>query len=71
MKLFEVVKGKHTSSETIAACMKLGKKISKIPVLSGNCFGFIGNRMLGPYGKEANFLVEEGASPAQVSTCYL
>ena len=65
MKLLEVVKGKHTSPETIFACMQLGKRISKIPVLAGNCFGFIGNRMISPYLREANILVEEGATPAQ------
>ena len=66
MKLLEVVKGKHTTPETIFACMQLGKRIKKIPVLAGNCFGFIGNRMLEYYGREAFFLVEEGATPAQV-----
>lgn len=66
MKLLEVVRGGNTSLEVISACMQLGKKIKKVPVLAGNCFGFIGNRMLEFYGKEAQFLVEEGASPKQV-----
>lgn len=66
MKLLEVVKGSKTSLETIAACMQVGKKIKKVPVLAGNCFGFIGNRMLEFYGKEAQFLVEEGSTPAEV-----
>jgi 3-hydroxyacyl-CoA dehydrogenase len=66
MKLLEVVKGNKTSLEAISACMQVGKKMKKVPVLAGNCFGFIGNRMLEFYGKEAQFLVEEGASPAQV-----
>lgn len=66
MKLLEIVKGEETSREVIAACMHIAKKIQKQPVLAGNCFGFIGNRMLEFYGKEANFLVEEGASPSQI-----
>lgn len=66
MKLLEVIRGSQTSLEVISACMQIGKKIKKQPVLSGNCFGFIGNRMLEFYGKEALFLIEEGATPAQV-----
>mmetsp|Transcript_24821 Transcript_24821/g.25449 ORF Transcript_24821/g.25449 Transcript_24821/m.25449 type:complete len:716 (-) Transcript_24821:46-2193(-) len=66
MKLLEVVRGKNTSPEVISACMQLGKQAKKVPVLAGNCFGFIGNRMLEFYGKEAQFLVEEGATPTQV-----
>lgn len=66
MKLLEVVRGERTSPEVIAACMELGKKIKKMPVLAGNCFGFIGNRMLEFYGREAYFLLEEGATPWQV-----
>ena len=62
MKLLEVVRGKATSNEVIATCMQLGKKIGKVAVLAGNCPGFIGNRMFGPYRREAQFLVEEGAS---------
>lgn len=70
MKLLEVVKGAQTSPEVIAACMQLGKKIKKMPVLAGNCFGFIGNRMLEYYGREAFFLLEEGATPLQVCALY-
>jgi hypothetical protein len=66
MKLLEVVKGEKSSPEVVSACMQVGKKIKKVPVLAGNCFGFIGNRMLEFYGKEAQFLVEEGATPTQV-----
>jgi 3-hydroxyacyl-CoA dehydrogenase len=66
MKLLEVVKGASTSAEAIATSMSLGKKIGKTTVLAGNCFGFIGNRMLSPYSYEASFLLEEGASPSQV-----
>ena len=51
--------------------MALGKRLGKVPVLSGNCFGFIGNRMLEGYGHEAAFCVEEGASPAEVRGSWL
>ena len=66
MKLLEVVKGTDSSPSAIASSMTLGKRIGKTTVLAGNCFGFIGNRMLSPYSYEAGFLLEEGCSPAQV-----
>jgi 3-hydroxyacyl-CoA dehydrogenase len=62
MRLLEIVRGKLTSKEVIATCMQLSKKIGKIGVLVGNCRGFVGNRMFHPYRREAQFLVEEGAS---------
>jgi 3-hydroxyacyl-CoA dehydrogenase len=62
MRLIEIVRGKASSRETIATCMQLSKKIGKVGVLVGNCRGFVGNRMFGPYRREAQFLVEEGAS---------
>src|ERR1700728_3246353 len=61
MRLLEVVRGKETSKEVIATCMQLAKKLGKIGVLVGNCRGFVGNRMFGPYRREAQLLVEEGA----------
>ncbi|MFY9845049.1 MAG: 3-hydroxyacyl-CoA dehydrogenase NAD-binding domain-containing protein [Terriglobales bacterium] len=61
MRLLEIVRGKNTSKEVIATCMQLSKKLGKIGVLVGNCRGFVGNRMFGPYRREAQFLVEEGA----------
>jgi 3-hydroxyacyl-CoA dehydrogenase len=67
MRLLEVVKGKRTSQEVIVSSMALGKKLGKVAVLAGNCRGFIGNRMVGPYLREAHFLVEEGASVEQVN----
>lgn len=67
MKLLEVVRGKATSPEVIATCMALGRKLNKIAVLAGNARGFIGNRIIGPYLREAQFLVEEGASVEQVN----
>jgi len=62
MRLLEIVRGKATSKEVIATCMQLSKKLGKVGVLVGNCMGFVGNRMFGPYRREAQFLVEEGAS---------
>ncbi len=61
MRLVEVIRGKATSKEVIATCMQLSKKLGKVAVLVGNCTGFVGNRMFGPYRREAQFLVEEGA----------
>ncbi|MGC2696136.1 MAG: 3-hydroxyacyl-CoA dehydrogenase NAD-binding domain-containing protein [Candidatus Angelobacter sp.] len=62
MRLLEIVRGKATSKEVIATCMQLSKKLGKIGVLVGNCRGFVGNRMFGPYRREAQFLIEEGAT---------
>jgi 3-hydroxyacyl-CoA dehydrogenase len=62
MRLLEIVRGKASSREVIATCMQLSKKLGKVGVLVGNCRGFVGNRMFGPYRREAQFLVEEGAS---------
>jgi|RhiMethySRZTD1v2_1073278.scaffolds.fasta_scaffold03223_8 3-hydroxyacyl-CoA dehydrogenase len=66
MRLLEIVRGKATSKETIATTMELARRIRKVGVLVGNCDGFVGNRMLAPYLREAEFLVEEGATPQQV-----
>ena len=66
MKLLENVRGVRTSAQTIATVMALGRTLGKVAVLAGNCDGFIGNRMLAFYGAEAEFLLEEGATPEQV-----
>ena len=66
MKLLEIVRGKETSKEVIATSMALAKKLGKVGVLAGNCRGFIGNRMIHCYTREAQFLVEEGAAPDAV-----
>ena len=66
MRLLEIVRGKATSKEVIASTMELARRIRKVGVLVGNCDGFVGNRMLAPYLREAEFLVEEGATPQQV-----
>ena len=68
MKLLEVVRAEKTADEVLATCMALAKKIRKTPVVSGVCYGFIGNRMLGHYGREAQLCVIEGATPETVDT---
>ncbi len=67
MRLLEVVRGKATSKETIATSMALGKRLKKVAVLAGNCPGFIGNRMIHVYLREAQFLLEEGASVEEIN----
>ena len=66
MKLLEVVRADKTADDVLATCMKLAKAIRKIPVVSGVCYGFIGNRILQYYGREAQLCVIEGASPADI-----
>jgi 3-hydroxyacyl-CoA dehydrogenase len=66
MRLLENVRGRRTSAQTIATVMALGRQLGKVAVLAGNCEGFIGNRMLMYYGAEAEFLLEEGATPEQI-----
>src|SRR5580700_5886951 len=66
MRLVEIVRGKATSKEVVATALALAKKLSKVGVVVGNCRGFVGNRMFLPYMREAQFLVEEGATPEQV-----
>jgi 3-hydroxyacyl-CoA dehydrogenase len=66
MRLLEIVRGAKTSKEVLATVMKLSKAIRKLGVVSGVCDGFIGNRMLEEYVRQAYFLVEEGALPQQV-----
>ena len=66
MKLLEVVRGAATAKDVLATVMALGKKIRKTCVVSGVCDGFIGNRMIEQYARQAGFLLEEGCTPAQV-----
>ena len=66
MKLMENVRGAQSSPETIATIMKLSKAIGKVGVLVGVCDGFVGNRMLYAYRRQSDFLLEEGALPAQI-----
>jgi 3-hydroxyacyl-CoA dehydrogenase len=67
MRLLEIVRGKATGKEVLATSMALAKRMNKVGVLAGNARGFIGNRMLSPYLREAQFLVEEGASVEDVN----
>jgi 3-hydroxyacyl-CoA dehydrogenase len=66
MKLLEVVRGEKTAKDVLATVMAIGKKIKKTSVVSGVCDGFIGNRMIEQYSRQAGFLLDEGATPAQV-----
>jgi len=66
MRLLEVVRGAKTAKDVLATTMKLGKALKKVPVVSGVCDGFIGNRMIEKYGQQSLFLLDEGASPQQV-----
>ena len=66
MRLLEIVRGAKTSPTAIASAMALAKAVKKVGVVVGNGFGFVGNRLVIPYMNEAQFLVEEGATPEQV-----
>jgi 3-hydroxyacyl-CoA dehydrogenase len=66
MKLLEVVRGAKTAKDVLATVMAVAKKIRKTAVVSGVCDGFIGNRMIEQYSRQAGFLLEEGCTPAQV-----
>ena len=66
MKLLEVVRGEKTAKDVLATVMAMAKTIKKTAVVSGVCDGFIGNRMIEQYSRQAGFLIEEGATPEQV-----
>ena len=66
MKLLEVVRGAKTAKDVLATVMAVAKKIRKTAVVSGVCDGFIGNRMVEQYVRQAGFLVDEGCTPQQV-----
>ena len=66
MRLLEVVRGEKSSAMVLGTAMALGKKLGKVSVVAGNCRGFIGNRMLGGYSRQASMMVLEGAKPAQI-----
>src|SRR6267378_4957858 len=68
MKLLEVVRGAKTAKDVLATVMSLAKRIKKTAVVSGVCDGFIGNRMVEQYLRQALFLLEEGATPGQVDS---
>ena len=66
MRLVEIVRGAKTSKEVVATALATAKKLRKVGVVVGNCWGFVGNRMMLPYMREAQFLVEEGSTPQAV-----
>ncbi len=66
MKLLEVIRGAKTAKDVLATVMAVAKTIKKTAVVSGVCDGFIGNRMIEQYSRQAGFLIEEGATPEQV-----
>ena len=66
MKLLEIVRGKETGKDVLASALALSKKLKKTGVVSGVCDGFIGNRMIEQYSRQAGFLLEEGCLPEQV-----
>jgi 3-hydroxyacyl-CoA dehydrogenase len=67
MRLIEIVRGGATGTEVTATAVALAKRLGKIGVIAGNCPGFIGNRMINVYGREAQFLLEEGATVEDVN----
>jgi len=66
MKLLEIVRGARTSPDTVARALAVAKQLKKVGVVAGNCDGFIGNRMLYTYTRQAGFLLEEGAPPQRI-----
>ncbi|NWR86856.1 ECHP enzyme, partial [Furnarius figulus] len=66
MRLLEIICGRHTSPTAIATAMQLARALNKVGVVVGNCFGFVGNRMMFPYVQQAVFLLEEGSTPEAV-----
>jgi 3-hydroxyacyl-CoA dehydrogenase len=66
MRLLEIVRGAHTSNDVLATALDLSKRLGKIGVVVGNCFGFVGNRMLYSYGRENQLLLLEGAAPEYI-----
>ena len=66
MKLMEVVRGKASAPDALATGLVIGRKLKKLPVLTGNAFGFVGNRLYAAYRRQCEFMVEEGAAPEQV-----
>lgn len=66
MRLVEIVRGAETAPEVVSTAQAVTRRVSKIGVVVGNCFGFVGNRMLYAYGRESQFMLLEGATPAQI-----
>jgi 3-hydroxyacyl-CoA dehydrogenase len=68
MRLIEIVRGTASSPEAIAIAMAVARRMGKLGVVVGNCFGFVGNRMLYAYGRENQIMLLEGASPSQIDS---
>jgi 3-hydroxyacyl-CoA dehydrogenase len=68
MRLLEVVRGAQTAPDVLVTVMQLARRIGKVAVISGVCYGFIGNRMAEVYMREAEFLMMEGATPSQIDS---
>ncbi len=66
MRLLEVVRAEETRDDVLATALKLGAKLKKVTVVSGVCDGFIGNRMLNVYLRQANYMLEDGALPQEI-----
>lgn len=66
MRLLEIVRGEQTSDEVIATAMAFARRLGKVGVLVGNCFGFVGNRMLYGYGRESQMMLLEGVPPERI-----
>lgn len=66
MRLVEVVRGAATSPEVLATALEVAKRLGKLPVVTGNAFGFVGNRIFSAYRRQCEFMLEEGAMPEQV-----
>lgn len=71
MKLLEIVRGAKTADDVLATAMAVSKKIRKVAVIAGVCYGFIGNRMLMPRQVEANKMLLEGATPEQIDKVHV
>lgn len=66
MRLLEIVRGRETADDVIATSLALARRLGKIGVVVGNCFGFVGNRMLYSYGRENQLMLLEGAAPEYI-----
>jgi 3-hydroxyacyl-CoA dehydrogenase len=66
MRLVEIVKGRVSGPEAVATALGVTRRMGKLGIVVGNCFGFVGNRMLYAYGRENQLMLLEGASPAQI-----
>jgi 3-hydroxyacyl-CoA dehydrogenase len=66
MRLLEIVRGAETADDVIVSSLRLARKLAKIGVVVGNCFGFVGNRMLYSYGRESQLMLLEGAAPETI-----